>query len=37
LSGENETLEETSQFIENIVEAKRENIKSKPFNDSSSL
>ena len=37
LAGENETLEETSQFIENLVEVKRENLKTKPFNDPSSL
>ena len=37
LAGENETLEETNKFIENLVETKRESIKAKPFNDPSSL
>ena len=37
LAGEQETLEETNQFIENLVETKRENIKAKPLNDPSSL
>lgn len=37
LTGDNETLEETNQFIEDLVEAKRENIRAKPLSDPSSL
>lgn len=37
LTGDNETLEDTNQFIENLVEMKRENIRAKPLNDPSSL
>jgi hypothetical protein len=37
LAGESETLEETTKFIGNLIEIKQESIKSKPFNDPSSL
>jgi hypothetical protein len=37
LAGESETFEETNKFIQNLIEIKKENIKSRPFNDPSSL
>lgn len=37
LTGENETLEATTQSIENLILAKQENMRAKPLNDPSSL
>ena len=37
LAGEQETIEDTNKFIENLVESQRENIKGKPLSDPSSL
>ncbi|AFK02205.1 hypothetical protein Emtol_1055 [Emticicia oligotrophica DSM 17448] len=37
LVGENESLEVTQEFVGNVVEAKRESINSKPFNNPTPL
>ncbi len=37
LSGQHESIEETSQFINDLIETKKESINAKPFNDPSSL
>lgn len=37
LTGENETLEDTTKSIESLISVRQENMKSKPLNDPSSL
>ncbi|CAH0997854.1 hypothetical protein EMA8858_03988 [Emticicia aquatica] len=37
LTGESETLEQTNEFVANLIEMKKESIKIKPLNDPTSL